>query len=120
MQADEYQEGTGDTAVYMESFPQLEKEDLEIIYLVLGLVEEAGEVAGKLKKALRAGMRPTDLVGDERILKEFGGVAWYFARASLKFGFRLTQVFSANRKQLLDRKSRGVLKGKGLEGGDDR
>lgn len=40
-------------------------------------------------------------------------MSWYFARGSLKMGFKLSAVFATNLKKLLDRKKRGVLKGEG-------
>ena len=55
--------------------------DEDIIYPALGLVSEAGEVADKIKKAMRdEGLEiPLDLDADQRraIAKELGDVLWY-------------------------------------------
>ena len=45
MNMDDYQEQSGKTAI----FPK----DKALLYLVLGLCSEAGELAGKLKKIIR-------------------------------------------------------------------
>lgn len=51
-------------------------------YLRLGLIAEAGEVAGKLAKKIRDG------VFDEKaFIKELGDVLWFVANIAEKYGF---------------------------------
>ena len=99
-----------------------------IIYTVIGLVDESGEVAGKLKKALRGDGPPPPssqddvssgtvgavrLVGEPALLSELGDVLWYLARLSDETGFTLSEVAARNREKLESRKARGVIKGSG-------
>ena len=79
--------------------------------LVAGLCSEAGEVAGKFKKALRDG-------GDARqaMIAEIGDVLWYCACLARECGVSLEMVARANLVKLADRQQRGVIGGSG----DDR
>ena len=78
--------------------------------LVLGLVEEAGEVAGKFKKRLR---------GDDfedftsMITKELGDVLWYLSALSGDLGINLEDVAVKNYEKLKSRMERNVISGSG-------
>lgn len=79
-------------------------------YTVLGLCEEAGEVAGQLKKMERD---DGGVMTDARrlsIKKEIGDALWYVAAAAKEAGFTLSEVAAENLKKLADRKARGVLR----------
>ena len=78
--------------------------------LVAGLASEAGEVAGKFKKALRDG-------GDARqaMVAEIGDVLWYCACLARECGVSLEMVARANLEKLADRQQRGVIGGSGDE-----
>lgn len=105
MDWNEYCKKTQDTAVYPES-NRLE-------YLALGLANEAGEVAGVVKKKLRGDFdkdMPTFWV---KFDKELGDVAWYLGQLSYHY---CQMVLEHNLAKLLGRKERGTLKGSG----DDR
>jgi len=84
-----------------------------IIYPMLGLVNEAGEVAGKVKKVFR------DKGGDispetrEALKAELGDVLWYLAQVSTELGLSLDEVAESNIVKLYDRLERGVIKGDG-------
>ena len=84
-----------------------------IIYPMLGLVNEAGEVAGKVKKVFR------DKGGDispetrEALKAELGDVLWYLAQVSTELGLSLDEVAEHNIAKLYDRLERGVIKGDG-------
>jgi NTP pyrophosphatase (non-canonical NTP hydrolase) len=54
----------------------------EINYLSLGLIGETGEVADKVKKALRVGIAPNP----DEVAKELGDVAWYWVRMCQALG----------------------------------
>lgn len=82
-----------------------------IMYMLLGLTNEAGEAAGKLKKVLRGDQT---LKAVTPLLKaELGDVAWYLAGACDVLGLRLGDVMAENLAKLADRKGRGVLQGNG-------
>ena len=81
----------------------------KIIYPALGLASEAGEVAGKLSKWVR-GDGPLD---KEQLAKELGDVLWNVAVLAYDLGLTMEEVAHGNIQKLLDRQSRGVLKGNG-------
>jgi NTP pyrophosphatase (non-canonical NTP hydrolase) len=106
---DDYQEATADTAVY-----PVENHGIPL-YPALGLVNEAGEVGGQVKKA----WRDDGFVTDERrkaIKKELGDVLWYVARVAADLDIDLSECAQENLDKLRSRKERGVLQGSG----DDR
>lgn len=77
----------------------------------LGIAEEAGEVAGKIKKFFRE-----DYTYDqtrEFVLLELGDVLWYVGRIATWFGFTLQEVAEANTAKLIARQQRGTLQGSG-------
>jgi NTP pyrophosphatase (non-canonical NTP hydrolase) len=85
-------------------------------YHALGLAEEAGEVVGKVKKALRRYERLDSPGVKQAVLTELGDVLWYMAAMCHDMGCTLQQVADINIKKRADRQSRGVIKGEG----DDR
>ena len=78
-------------------------------YYYLGLAEEAGEVAGIRKRYLRDEGN-TDY---SHLKKELGDVLWYLAMLADKYNILLEEVAEMNLLKLMDRKQRGVIKGKG-------
>jgi NTP pyrophosphatase (non-canonical NTP hydrolase) len=84
-----------------------------VIYPTLGLSNEAGEVAGKIKKIFRdkAGM-----IGEpERaaLKGELGDVLWYLAQVCTELDISLEEVAESNLAKLLDRQARGKIQGEG-------
>jgi NTP pyrophosphatase (non-canonical NTP hydrolase) len=101
-----YQLKASKTAIYPKK--------ARIIYPVLGLANEAGEVLGVIKKQIR------DHRGnftDPRFLitirKELGDVQWYLSQTAKDLGLSLEDIAESNINKLADRKKRGVLKGNG-------
>ena len=113
MNMQEYQAQALQTAVY----PDIGN---NFIYPTLALADEAGEVAGKVKKLIRDKQKftPAELNDDERaeLQKELGDVLWYVAALAQELGLSLDAVAAANLKKLASRQQRGVLGGSG----DDR
>ena len=105
MDLNEYQREARKTAVY----PPL----MGLIYSVLGLSGEAGELANKLKKTIRDGSegRPTQ----SDIAAELGDVLWYVSAVADNLGFSLEEIATSNLTKLRLREENGTLKGSGDE-----
>ena len=106
----EYEEAALNHAIY----------DYELIYPVLGLVSEAGEVADKVKKIIRDDeidiVDPlVDLTEDQRkaIALELSDCLWYITAAAADVGYDLDEIASMNMAKLSSRQRRGRLKGSG-------
>ena len=101
----EYQRLASTTAKYPE--------DTGLVYTVLGMASEAGEVAGKLKKVFRDDAGKISPERREQLLSEVGDVLWYVAMVAMELGSSLSAVAEANLDKLLDRDTRGVIGGDG-------
>jgi len=87
--------------------------DHPIVYPTLGLVNEAGELAGKVKKIFRdkGGVISEE---DRQALKgELGDVLWYFAQICTELDLSMEEVASANLEKLFSRLERGKISGEG-------
>ena len=105
----EYQERARQTAKY----PVIGH---AVIYPILGLTNEAGEVSGKIKKIFRD---KGGIVSDADLAAlraELGDVLWYLAQVSTELGLSLDEIAEHNIAKLLDRQARGKIQGDG----DDR
>ncbi len=87
--------------------------DHPIVYPTLGLANEAGEVAGKIKKIFRD---KGGVVGDaerEALKGELGDVLWYLTQICTELDLTLEEVAAANLEKLGSRQRRGTLHGDG-------
>lgn len=87
--------------------------DHAIVYPTLGLVNEAGELAGKVKKIFRdkGGVISEE---DRQALKyELGDVLWYMAQIATELDLDLQDVADANIGKLFSRLERGKIQGEG-------
>lgn len=84
-----------------------------LIYPVIGLGDEIGEVLGKLKKIYRDKDGVFDDDDKSAIGKELGDVLWYLAEICTQLDISLSGVAWANIKKLADRAERGVIGGNG-------
>jgi NTP pyrophosphatase (non-canonical NTP hydrolase) len=87
--------------------------DHPIVYPTLGLANEAGEVAGKIKKIFRD---RGGVIGDEdrQALKyELGDVLWYLTQICTELNLTLEEVAAANLEKLFSRLERGQIRGEG-------
>lgn len=105
LEMDAYQSVAATTAKYPE--------DRGLEYVVLGLASEAGEVAGKLKKAIRDEGGVISPERREQLISELGDVLWYCAMIALELNTTLSSVAQRNMDKLLDRNTRGVIGGDG-------
>ncbi|MCB1972562.1 MAG: nucleoside triphosphate pyrophosphohydrolase family protein [Geminicoccaceae bacterium] len=87
-----------------------------LLYPVLGLLGEAGEIANKVKKIHRDNGGGITLEQALELRKELGDVLWYVAELATQLGTTLDFVAHDNLLKLADRAERGTLKGSG----DDR
>jgi NTP pyrophosphatase (non-canonical NTP hydrolase) len=84
-----------------------------IIYPTLGLVNEAGEVAGKIKKVFRDKEGKISEETREALKAELGDVLWYIAQVATELDLSLDQIAEYNIAKLYDRLQRGMIKGDG-------
>lgn len=106
MDINEYQHKSRKTALY----PAIGH---PVIYPTLGLVNEAGEVAGKIKKVFRDKEGQISEDTRQALKAELGDVLWYLAQVSTELGLTLEEVAEANIVKLYDRLERGKLGGDG-------
>ena len=86
-----------------------------VVYPTLGLLNEAGELAGKIKKILRDRDGKIDKEDVRKLKGELGDVLWYFTQLCTELGLSLEDVAESNLDKLFDRLERGVIKGDGDE-----
>ena len=84
-----------------------------MIYPTLGLVNEAGEVAGKIKKVFRDKGGEINQETREALKAELGDVLWYIAQICTELNLSLDDVAEANITKLYDRLERGKIRGDG-------
>ena len=73
-------------------------------YLMLGLMNEAGEVGGAYKKEIRDHIDNTDLIIDE-----MGDVLWYLTRLCDVYDIKLSELMVNNMDKLFNRMSKEQL-----------
>jgi NTP pyrophosphatase (non-canonical NTP hydrolase) len=113
MDMDKYQTESLKTAVYPSGQGQ--------VYTALGLANEAGEVAGVVKKIIRDDANlnmsltrhEVARMNQEKIKAELGDVLWYLAAVAKEHNLKMSDVAQYNLDKLKDRAERGVIKGSG-------
>ena len=85
----------------------------KILYPVLGLCGESGEIAEKFKKMYRDKNGEVDDVFKTEVIKELGDVMWYIAELCTVLNVELSTVAEKNIEKLYSRKDRGQLHGNG-------
>ena len=103
MLANYYQSATKKTAIYPR--------EQGVLYTILGLTNEAGEVAGKYKKFIRDGSHWMDV--RQMLIDELGDVLWYAARLADEIDADLSEIMERNLSKLKSRSDRGTLGGSG-------
>lgn len=92
---------------------QLVHTDHAIVYPTLGLANEAGEVAGKVKKIFRDKDGKLSAEDREALKSELGDVLWYLAQICTELDISLEEVAEANLEKLFSRKERNQIGGSG-------
>lgn len=103
-----YEAATEATAVFGDWSPRDQRN-----YVGLGLVNEAGEVAGELKKLMRDDGSHLTPERRQAVISECGDVLWYLARTLEQVGADLDQAAMANIKKVLRRHANGTVGGSG-------
>lgn len=101
MTFDDYENEIEPTALYSDG----------LVYTVLGLNDESGEVAGALKKYMRGDYDKQEM--RLRLIGELGDVLWYLSRTAHEIGVPLSEVAELNVKKVLDRLENGTINGDG-------
>ncbi len=86
-----------------------------VIYPALGLTNEAGEVAGKIKKIFRDKAGVIGKADREALKAELGDVLWYLAQVCTELDLSLEDVAQHNLDKLASRQVRGAIGGEGDE-----
>ena len=84
-----------------------------VIYPTLGLTNEAGEVAGKVKKIFRDKGGVIGAAEREALKGELGDVLWYLAQVCTELDLSLDEVAEHNIEKLSSRLERGKIGGDG-------
>ena len=106
MTLNEYQARATTTALYPDSGKNL-------VYPILGLCGESGELAEKMKKLIRD---DNNVLTDERrdlMMKELGDVLWYVSQVARELGCSLDEIGEMNLAKLASRMERGLLHSNG-------
>src|SRR5512140_3820897 len=106
MELNEYQTKSRKTA----SYPAIGH---PVIYPTLGLANEAGEVAGKVKKIFRDKGGVIGEAERQALKGELGDVLWYIAQVCTELGLSLNEVAEHNIEKLYSRLERGKIGGEG-------
>jgi NTP pyrophosphatase (non-canonical NTP hydrolase) len=86
-----------------------------IAYPTLGLVNEAGEFAGKIKKIFRDKNGIISAQDREALKGELGDVLWYLTQLCTELDLKLEEVAEHNLQKLFSRLERGKISGNGDE-----
>lgn len=92
---------------------ELKFEDSGLEYPVMGLTEEAGEVAGKFAKIIRDKKGIITQDDRDQIIKELGDVLWMVNEIALRLDCSLQYVAQVNIEKLASRLKRGKINGSG-------
>ena len=105
MNIDDYQMFASTTAMYPK--------ESGLVYTVLGMASEAGEVAGKYKKIIRDNGGEFSEESKNALLDEIGDVLWYCSELATSLQTNLAAVAARNAAKLESRAERGKIAGSG-------
>ena len=92
---------------------QLKFEDSGLEYPVMGLTEEAGEVAGKFAKIIRDKKGVITQDDRQEIAKELGDTLWMLSEIATRLDISLEYIARLNIEKLTSRLKRGKINGSG-------
>ncbi len=110
MELNEYQQKAAESSVYPASgtFGG-------VLYAVVALTGEAGEIANKTKKIMRDDHGEVGELRRMELAKEMGDVLWYLAALAGELGLTLEEIAQGNLDKVMRRKHQGTIKGDGDE-----
>ena len=123
---DDYEDEFGHDEMSLDEYQGMATEyafyNMTLMYPILGLNGEAGEVAEKLKKLIRD--NDLDFTQDDiteqmeyrdkvALASELGDVLWYLANTANDLGYSLEEIALMNLDKLEDRSHRNRLRGSG-------
>lgn len=105
MEFTEYQEFVNGMAFYPNAGKNL-------VYPILGLSGEAGEVANRYKKILRDDNGKLTSASNNDILKELGDCLWYISAIANEMGMTIEDIAKLNIEKLTKRREDSKVTGK--------
>lgn len=113
MKFDEYQDETHRLFLIDVETYKVENDNKNLVLsrLALGLTEEAGEIAGKVKKYLRGDFDFEEL--KKQVSKEAGDQLWYLNEVLSILDLKLSNIAQENLDKLAGRRKRGTILGTG-------
>ena len=84
-----------------------------ITYPTLGLCNETGELAGKIKKIFRDKEGKISEEDRQALKGELGDILWYFTQIATNLGLTLEEIAESNLIKIYSRLERGVIGGSG-------
>lgn len=111
MDLNEYQALASGTAVYPTL--TLKVTPLSILYPVLGLCGETGEVAENVKRIIRDDDGTITAERAEKLVTELGDALWYLSQVATELGVPLNTVAEKNIEKLSARQNRNKIHGEG-------
>jgi NTP pyrophosphatase (non-canonical NTP hydrolase) len=104
MTFDEYQE---------QALKTLLPSSNNIPYVTLGITNEAGEVAGKVKKWIRDNNGEPEKLDKKALADELGDTLWYMVMLAELLELKFSEIAQMNLDKLASRAERGKLTGAG-------
>lgn len=105
MTFEEYQNEAMESAIYPR--------EMGVVYPVLGLAGETGEVAEKVKKTIRDFGGELDEERRHLLALEAGDILWYLAALARELGISLDEIAGMNLAKIRSRRERNALQGSG-------
>ena len=106
MKFKEYQKNLQNHLEYRRRIKNIDK---KMVYLSLGLMEEAGEVAQFIKETMNGKGARLDRLRKKEIIHEMGDVLWYLTQLGTELNIPLETIAKENLKKLSTRKKNGQL-----------
>jgi NTP pyrophosphatase (non-canonical NTP hydrolase) len=103
-----YDEGVAETAIYPAS-----GEFSGLLYTVIALCGETGEIANKVKKVIRDDHNVLHPDVQAQLVDELGDVLWYLTRMAAELDVSLDQVADANLTKIRRRLAAKKIHGSG-------